>query len=433
MLHIRPTHRRLRAAQCVVFSALLAVWATVSADDRAQAIFAAAKPSILQVLIIEAESEKKSAIGSGFAVDGFLATNFHVVSEALHKPDRYRVEFIDAEGERGRLSLEDFDVVHDLALLREVETSARRELVIATDEVAKGEDVFAVGNPFDLGQTIVPGTFNGLLETSFYQKQLFSGSLNPGMSGGPSLNVAGEVIGVNVATSGNQLSFLVPADKLSALIQRRRQRGEALDRAGYAEEIERQLVADQQFKYDLLLGLDWPIEALGDVRVGGALGDYFKCWGDTQDEDPMLYRITQTSCTSEDSIYISSDLQTGLIDYQYGWVVSEDLGALRFQRMMSELYGNMYTRNMASESDVTNYQCSNEFVADGSEDSQTWRTVMCVRQYKNYPSLYDVLYLGSLVGRDSRALSSHFALSGVTQKNAIAFTQKFMSLQSWDT
>ena len=49
---------------------------------------------------------------------------------------------------------------------------------------------------------------------------LFSGSLNPGMSGGPTLNEQGSVIGVNVATSGNEISFLVPAQYLAIILER---------------------------------------------------------------------------------------------------------------------------------------------------------------------------------------------------------------------
>ena len=40
------------------------------------------------------------------------------------------------------------------------------------------------------------------------------------MSGGPTLNEAGEIIGINVATSGNEISFLVPAVHLSKILAR---------------------------------------------------------------------------------------------------------------------------------------------------------------------------------------------------------------------
>ncbi len=402
--------------------------------EGARDLFQTSSAQIVQVLIIEAASDKKAAIGSGFHVGeaGFIATNFHVVSEAIHEPQRYRVEVLDASGEQVAAGIEHFDVVHDLALLRVPDAEAKPGLVIAEGALTKGETLYALGNPFDLGQTIVPGTFNGLLETSFYQKLLFSGSLNPGMSGGPALDEQGRVVGVNVATSGNQISFLVPVQYLQALLERRMM-GDRLHAEGYEAEIGRQLLEDQEYKYALLLNLEWPTQTLGGARVGGDISDYFKCWGDTAEDDDLLYTLTESTCTSQDSIYISPRFQTGAIDYQYSWAESDALNDVRFSAFMTQAMGSMYTRNPATDKDVTNYQCRQAFVGEADSAEGKWRSVLCVRQYLAYPALYDVLYLGALVGRARQGLSSHFALSGVTEANAREFLDKFMGLQAWDS
>ena len=146
----------------------------------------------------------------------------------------------------------------------------------------------------------------------------------------------------------------------------------------------------------------------------------------------MAGRLTQTSCTSEDNIFVSARFHTGAIDYQYAWVTSDELNTLQFHTLFSRLYAQMYTRNRAGDDDVTNYQCEQNFVGDESgQRAEQWRSVLCVRQYKKYRQLYDVLYMGSLFGEPDKALSSHFALSGVTKANAMAFTAKFLELQSW--
>ena len=75
-----------------------------------------------------------------------------------------------------------------------------------------------MGNPLDLGMTILPGTYNGIAGGSFYDRIHFSGSINPGMSGGPVINRNGQVVGINVATAGNQVSFLVPVHKVMDLL-----------------------------------------------------------------------------------------------------------------------------------------------------------------------------------------------------------------------
>ncbi len=53
------------------------------------------------------------------------------------------------------------------------------------------------------------GTYNGLVQRSFYPRIFFGGALNPGMSGGPALDDAGQVVGVNVSKrlDGDLLSF----------------------------------------------------------------------------------------------------------------------------------------------------------------------------------------------------------------------------------
>ena len=66
-------------------------------------------------------------------------------------------------------------------------------------KLPKGERLFAMGNPLDLGFTIVEGTYNGLVDYSYNERIHFSGALNPGMSGGPTVTADGRIAGINVA------------------------------------------------------------------------------------------------------------------------------------------------------------------------------------------------------------------------------------------
>jgi S1-C subfamily serine protease len=471
----KDTADRLSAVLVAALLGLMLAPGGVHAAD-AQQIYAQSGPNIFQVLIIDKESQEKAAIGSGFAISdagteptSLLATNFHVISEAVHEPEKYNVEYIAADGREGALDIVDFDVVHDLALVRmalskevgeaEADESASPPspsplppgLEISAVAPEQGEQIFSLGNPFDLGQTIVPGTFNGLLEQSFYKKLLFSGSLNPGMSGGPALNQNGAVIGVNVATSGNQISFLVPVNYLQVLLNKQAERGAPLQVAQYQQELARQLDDDQAFKYQRLLEHDWQTQRLGAMQVGADLDEYFKCWGNTNDDEDLNFVSTMKSCTSQDTIYIRSRLTTGAIDIQYAWLTSDQLDSFRFHKVFGNNFAFMSTRTRADEDDVTNYQCHRDFyrpqgVGGHGKGGGVWRSVLCVRQYKAYRNLYDVLFQGSLLGQpaeDSGAvhgwpdsghagLASHFALTGVSHANAIAFVRKFMGLHAWD-
>jgi len=170
--------------------------------------------------VISPQAGSKSSIGSGFQVsrDGLIVTNYHVVSSFVQSPDTHEIEYQSHNGQKGSLKLLDFDVINDLALLRH-SNPGDRVLGFAEQPLEKGETVYALGNPRDYGTSLVKGPNNGMVEHSYDEQILFSGSLNPGMSGGPALNERGEVVGVNVATAGSQLSFLVPSEKAKLMMR----------------------------------------------------------------------------------------------------------------------------------------------------------------------------------------------------------------------
>ena len=398
--------------------------------NQAQSLFERHDESIYQILIIEQSSGKKSAIGSGFQIDseGLIATNFHVISEAVHRPNKYHIEYLRHDGTRGALSIVDFDVVHDLALVRHKDPFSSHLRI--TDAVpAKGDALYSLGNPLDLGMTIIEGTYNGLIEKSFYRKILFSGSLNPGMSGGPTLNSDGEVIGVNVATSGNQISFLVPVSHLQTLVENRSDT--VID--DYAQHIGAQLLADQDDKYSRLLSIDWPQQALGNTLIAGEISQYFHCWGETQDKKDLTYRLTSTRCSSNDSIYIGRDLTTGAMDYEFYWLESDELNSIRFHQLYSNNISSMYAGNRANKDSVTHYQCHQDFTANQADNDAdgAWKSTFCARRYKKYPQLYDVIFISAYVGDDRAGLVSHFSLSGISRDKARQFTRAFMENYQW--
>src|ERR1044071_195931 len=103
----------------VIFLVLLAAL-PARAASTAQTLFSTYQNSIFQIRLLELASGSKSSIGSGFQVtaDGLLATNYHVIAAAAHKPEKYRVEYVDSAGNVGELKLVNLDVVNDLALVR---------------------------------------------------------------------------------------------------------------------------------------------------------------------------------------------------------------------------------------------------------------------------------------------------------------------------
>jgi len=144
---------------------------------------------VYQIRVVSPQAGSKSSIGSGFQVseDGLIITNYHVVSSFVQSPESHEIEYLAHSGKKGTLTLLDFDVVNDLALLKHSYPN-QRVLKFADTALKKGETVYALGNPQDYGTSLVKGPNNGMVEHSFDDQILFSGSLNPGMSGGPALN-----------------------------------------------------------------------------------------------------------------------------------------------------------------------------------------------------------------------------------------------------
>ena len=194
--------------------------------ETAQKIYERNNPSVYQIQIIDINSGEKSVIGSGFSFSkkGLFATNYHVISDVVDTPDRYRIEYHKGNEKKGELTLLAIDVAHDLAIMKG-EGDEGPFLTLGSSNRLMGDRVYPMGNPLDLGMTIIEGTFNGLVGLDPYQHILLSAPLNPGMSGGPAFSSSGKVIGVNVAIEGNDLSYLVPVEYLIKLSSKKNQEG----------------------------------------------------------------------------------------------------------------------------------------------------------------------------------------------------------------
>lgn len=398
-------------------------------DEIARNLFSRYKPAILQIRIIDLTSGSKSAIGSGFLVDaqGMVATNYHVVQQAVSKPQQYRIEYYSSEGASGDLQLVDIDVINDLALVRASSLEAT-PTPLADYEPEIGSSVYSIGNPLDLGLTVVPGTYNGINQSNYYPRVLFTGSLNPGMSGGPTFDESGSVVGVNVSTAGNQISFLVPVVALQKLITESRSRDHSI--ADFNKRIGEQLFLDQQLKYSWLLADSWRTIGLGEAEVLEELPPFVKCWGGSNSEtQSMQHLVADRSCRSEDTIYLSNQFSSGTLEYQFFWLEAGDLNSWQFYTMYQTLYSDFAPGNRAAKEDVGDFACDHSFIRD--QTGRKSKVVFCTRAYRDHPQLYDLLYLQGSVDDRRKAFISHFTLSGVSRDNGLAFTRKFIGAVKW--
>jgi serine protease Do len=170
-------------------------------------------------------------LGSGFVIDGagYIVTNNHVVDNA----DEVQVRLWDDRELEAEVV--GADPQTDLALLK-VEVAGLPELPLGdSDGVRVGEDVIAVGNPFGLGGTVTRGIVSAMSRdinagpyVDFIQTDA---AINRGNSGGPLLNMEGEVIGVNSAIyspNGGSVGvgFAIPSNTVEMVIAELRDDGE---------------------------------------------------------------------------------------------------------------------------------------------------------------------------------------------------------------
>lgn len=165
-------------------------------------------------------------VGSGFIVDpkGYILTNKHVIEDAT----RITVRLQSGEILRGTVVGQDTET--DLAV---VKISATHELPTVklgdSDAAQVGDWVLAVGSPFGLDQTVTAGIISTRerrtpLASNFQHFIQTDAAINRGNSGGPLVNMRGEVIGINsqIATSTgdyNGIGFALPSNEASFVYQ----------------------------------------------------------------------------------------------------------------------------------------------------------------------------------------------------------------------
>src|ERR1044072_5251741 len=159
-------------------------------------------------------------IGSGFIVNskGYILTNYHVVEDAA------RIIVGLQSGEKYRGTVIGFDPETDVAVIK-IEAPKDLPTVTLGDSNAAqvGDWVLAMGSPFGLDQTVTAGIISKKERESPYPNvfQRFlqtDAAINRGNSGGPLVNMRGEVIGMNsqIATSTgdyNGIGFALPANE----------------------------------------------------------------------------------------------------------------------------------------------------------------------------------------------------------------------------
>ncbi|MGA8728057.1 MAG: trypsin-like peptidase domain-containing protein [Terracidiphilus sp.] len=165
--------------------------------------------------------------GSGFILDkaGHVLTNFHVVEGAnrgvqvmLSNKSSYAAKVVGT------------DRVHDLALLQINAPNLQPVTLASSTDLAVGQEVYAIGNPFGLNGTMTRGIISSIRSirngdgAPIEDAIQTDAAINPGNSGGPLLNSHGDVIGINTMIASNGadqssgIGFAIPINTAKAVL-----------------------------------------------------------------------------------------------------------------------------------------------------------------------------------------------------------------------
>jgi serine protease Do len=426
----------LRRSFALLISAVLGCAAAHAAPGQipgAEAVYASAPPRLLQIRTLVAGAGQQTSNGSAFLVtgDGLAITNYHVVSQVVLEPNTYRLEYTAADGTHGDVRLLGVDLPNDLAIVRIDKHDApffSFDPAAIRGEVPKGERLYAMGNPLELGFTIVEGTYNGLVEHSYTDRIHFTGALNPGMSGGPAVAADGGVVGVNVATrrGGQLVSFLVPARFAEALLQRVRDRDATPD---LRAEIGRQVTDSRTALYKSLREQGFRAATLGPYRGPETDAPWFNCWAQTNAgvAPKPRFDMKSTSCVSETSLFVASDLNTGNIQIYHSYVRSTELNQFQFATYLAQLSQNRLQGGGPYRKWYTPERCHEDFVGSaGASDRPPLRVMWCAQAYREFDGLYDVALVAVTQDDGNEALVSRLNMQAIGYDDAMDIGQRFL-------
>lgn len=399
---------------------------SVATSQNARDILALARPAVIQIKGFFGENTSQAFHGTGFAVadGGVFLTNYHVVAEQVQYPDKYRLEYRTADGATGKVAVLAIDVRHDLAVVRATgfaPAPLRMQAVVPV----KGERAYSIGFPLDVGLTITEGVSNGKVEDAFDARIHYSGAINAGMSGGPALNGAGDVIGINVSGYRFEqlVSFLVPAAHGQALLAR------ALDPKNGAHDFRADANAQLHGHAESLLAAlegKMATQPVAGYRLPEKIASFVDCSASGDPAPGQPVQMEEIDCSAKAGLYLQQGLYSGDIRYSHYVLTTDRLDPWRFAVKLTAQ--TSATGAFGSRRHVGPYACRDSVVALKGFDAAV---MICTRSYRRVADLYDFTVRISSLNGETRGFASHLDLYGMEFEPGMRFVRRFLEAMEW--
>lgn len=401
---------------------LLSVLIPSHAFSSATEAYNRIKPLIFQIKTSASATLEKSSYGSGFVIDktGLLVTNYHVVSGALWKPEKLKI-FVVIDDDTVEATIQKVDFINDLAIVK-VDHQFKDQLRFPVEAPSNGDEIFSLGLPEDINWTVVAGIYNGKIKRGPYEMIHMSTPLNPGMSGGPTVNKKNELVAVNASgyLFSQQISFGVPYQKVIQLLERK-----AIDSSQpnrFIDELEDQLASIQnEMTKEIIKGFSKTKKINGHLFPD--FSSYVKCWGtSSQDEDKKRYAYSRESCRLDQYVPLSSGTYTGSYSVDLTLYNNKSLNDWAWTRLfgdgwMSSLAGVVRFFDSESKINFAPPECARRRV---ETKSGTVTVAVCSQKILPLKDLYDayIIYFKRL--GTEKFIRGDIAISGFQKKNVSA-------------
>lgn len=402
-----------------------------AAPPNSRELYERIRPSVVEVVTQNRTNLGVSSVASGFVTHrkDWVITNYHAISDSIFEPDEHDLRIVAMDQGKLKAEILAVDIQNDLAILK-VEQALRVPLLALRETLPdRGESGYSMGKPGSYEHSIVSGTFNGVSEKASSPLIIFSGPINGGMSGGPTLDSQGRVVGVNVATSTQHqlVGLAVPAEAVGQIIRRTNQQTPpSMDEL--RKDIARQVSA---FNQQIVMRFDLPthsVRRLGPFQVRGDISTDQPCSASRKDTPNDHFKRTDQRCDTSSSLYISDQQRAAHIVMGSFWFHSEKMSAHGLARLVEDQLTRL--RNVKDDDGPTaSWHCTEQRLR-GRFDLPI-QLHACRRAVEKLPGLFDFRFRYTPLVSGPDALLVAIGMSGFDDASARALLLKSMDSLSF--